>query len=240
MLASEKFRRKPHSIIENGLGAGRIPRSEWLPEERERRTREMLCRSLNLGTVVAFVGAGCSTAFGLPSWPELIHEVIDSLPRKVPDQRREQLKSYCEGQAERFMFVLEECQRLYDGTSENFLKHLATLIDRKVSEPDPNPLASLLRLPIGRFATTNYDDLLETHLRDKPDCANLSSFTQREEDTKELAHFVLAKKDPDARMVFHCHGSITNPKSIIATEAAYQGWYLNPHDAAARSFCQTV
>jgi hypothetical protein len=43
--------------------------SEPLPDpaQRNQRNEHMLCRALNLGTVVAFVGAGCSAPFHYPT-----------------------------------------------------------------------------------------------------------------------------------------------------------------------------
>ncbi len=52
------------SMVENGIGAARIPRSEWRRNELQQRRREMLYRFLNLKTTVAFLGAGLSVPYG--------------------------------------------------------------------------------------------------------------------------------------------------------------------------------
>src|ERR1700739_4662721 len=45
-------------------------------DRRQRRNAEMLHRALNLGTVVAFIGSGCSVNVGMPNWQDLAREAV--------------------------------------------------------------------------------------------------------------------------------------------------------------------
>ena len=55
-------------MVKNGIGAARIPRSDWQRDKLQQRSREMLYRVLNLKTTVAFLGSGLSVPYGYPAW----------------------------------------------------------------------------------------------------------------------------------------------------------------------------
>src|SRR5258707_916672 len=48
----------------------------WKYELQEAKHKEMLYRALNLGTTVAFVGAGCSSNFRLPDWTSFARQAV--------------------------------------------------------------------------------------------------------------------------------------------------------------------
>jgi tetratricopeptide (TPR) repeat protein len=67
-------RKEPVKITSSILRCRRgVPRSY---ERRQRRNKEMLYRALNLGTVVGFIGSGCSASLGLPNWVGLAKEAV--------------------------------------------------------------------------------------------------------------------------------------------------------------------
>src|SRR5260370_36871920 len=45
-------------------------------EQRQKRSKEMLYRALNLRTVVGFIGSGCSVNAGMPDWQDLVREAV--------------------------------------------------------------------------------------------------------------------------------------------------------------------
>src|SRR6266567_1642293 len=45
-------------------------------EQRQKRSKEMLYRALNLRTVVGFIGSGCSVNAGMPDWQDLAREAV--------------------------------------------------------------------------------------------------------------------------------------------------------------------
>src|SRR5690348_6258687 len=46
------------------------------PDERSERARQMLARTLVMGTTVGFVGAGCSVPLGFPTWTGFATSVV--------------------------------------------------------------------------------------------------------------------------------------------------------------------
>src|SRR5258708_2577500 len=53
------------------------------PPERRRRNLEMLSRTLNLHTTIAFLGSGCSADFGLPDWQTLANKIVKVLQSRL-------------------------------------------------------------------------------------------------------------------------------------------------------------
>ena len=97
----------------------------------------------------------------------------------------------------------------------------------------PNPYKALLDLPVRRFATTNYDCLLEHALvqwrevrleefgigSKVPGDRRPRSFTQEAEYLDELALFSITGVNVPRHRVFHCHGRIDRPGSVIGGAA---------------------
>jgi len=172
------------------FGAARTLPEDWPAEELDRRSQEMLCRVLNIGTTVAFVGAGASACVGYPSWDGLIAEALQAAEaHKESRSYVAALASYGgfertpegwkprKGTASdptRRMFLLGQLQRLDAAKSSDELS-LAKRIGARFCLLEPakgneardddggagNPVAALLGLPIQRFVTSNYDCEIE-------------------------------------------------------------------------------
>lgn len=125
-------------------------------------------------------------------------------------------------------------------------------VDRELVTPDKkldenhNPYLALLKLPITRFITTNYDLEIERALLLKGEASRPwrperkgdasaeqiiewtkgKSFSQKSKYCDELSKFPLAHYDDNRGMVFHCHGRLDDIDSCIITENDYQRWYL--------------
>jgi len=263
------------------LGAHRMPLAvNASREERLERSREMLAHALNQGTTVAVVGSGCSIPLGYPSWREFATELVDAClealdeatPSGVAGDRRQRLLQYQArlGSDERvgseeLMFMVGVCKQLFDGQppEENPYRRYMEKRFRPLEPPpevEHNPIRALLRLPIERFVTTNYDCEIERALTAErkvaweefgiacgnnggPRGSSRLSFTQRPENCDQLALFALAgigEHLPEAKnMVFHCHGRFDDLGSIVATELDYQEWYLAEEAESAPAFLQT-
>ncbi|MEM7244184.1 MAG: SIR2 family protein [Acidobacteriota bacterium] len=101
-----------------------------------------------------------------------------------------------------------------------------------------NPYDSLVNLPIRRFLTTNWDLELEEALRrgrgiEANEPAELPmglkvrrSFTQARECLFEHGLFSTAQLSTDLDLIFHCHGRVGDPDTLIAGTDDYQRWYL--------------
>lgn len=223
-------------------------------EERETRSRIMLARALNLRTVVAFIGSGCSAPLEYPVWRELVQGIVSA----TIDQVAPPVKARFEGILERFaseesfdtrslMFYLSLCQQHLPkkGSKDGLHEHIAGEIKRiregaeRHRDTEYNPYNVLKELPIRRFVTTNYDHELEVMLQAKLDGdRKVKSFTQSSHG--DLAGFAVVGLRGLTDSVFHCHGSYEEPETIVASEADYQRWYLTQHNAAATTFRQSL
>jgi len=163
--------------------------------------------------------------------------------------------------SQELMFMIGVCKRLFDGDPPEDNPYRRYLVNRfqppvRPAEVEHNPLRALLGLPIHRFVTTNYDCEIELALsaergigldefgigvgadRAAKPGPHLS-FTQRPENSDQLALFALAGVGAARNMVFHCHGRFDDPDSIVATELDYQQWYLTEEGEAEPAFLQT-
>ncbi len=170
-----------------GFAAHMLPlRPGASAEERQRRSRNMLLRALDMRTAIAVVGAGCSKPLGYPLWPEFASELLEQAYGTLEPASSEakRLASYREAIVERkekrqdlIMFYLGACQEALDlhkkrtGGKEDLYKDY---IQRRFKGPGievdvkpkvPDPYRQLVDLPIQRFVTTNYDCEIERALR---------------------------------------------------------------------------
>jgi hypothetical protein len=173
----------------HGFGAERIaPSAGALPEELEGRSRQMLARALNLGTLVAFCGSGCSAPLGYPNWKEFTRRAVEATMAAVSKERAsvgdgnihrlreiaEQLKTDDAADSRRYLFYLGFCQRvawtLPDQGVGFYYRFIRRHFGRRTGpQALLNPYHALLELPIYRFVTTNYDVELERALADRRD-----------------------------------------------------------------------
>jgi tetratricopeptide (TPR) repeat protein len=242
-----------------GFGIERFPLQPHASrDERETRSRIMLARALNLRTTVAFIGSGCSSPLGYPTWHGLVKQIIEKTKSAVaalpetPERLREITSRLNEIEArvssgERLasrdlIFYLGFCQSIMstDDSSDPFHRCIADIIAaaKAARRQAPNPYNVLLELPITRFVTSNYDDELEEALKARK--IEPLSFTQQRGDYGHLAGFAIAGVPSTRNAVFHCHGHFDDPSSIMATEADYQRWYLDQTDPASTTFRQSL
>lgn len=160
-------------------------------KEIESRTRAMLARSLNVGNVVAFVGAGVSKAYDYPDWSEFTQSVarytLKNLRGEISADSRVLLESFVKGgkaksrrgsgqlrhdlaRLHRNPLILGLCCEIAESTGPDNARRFrgrlselaATRKHRRPIHPARDPLRILLEdLRIRRFLTTNYDEEIE-------------------------------------------------------------------------------
>lgn len=233
-----------------GFGAERFPLPASAPQEtRDKRSRAMLARALNLKTVVAFVGSGCSAPLGYPTWRGLVTRMVKHTQRILgPTERlrdiQERLRRERSLASRDLIFYLGLCQSLLESRGLDMHDIIAEFIAQADSmargTTNPvNPYHALLQLPIERFVTTNYDHELEFALTDAYHCAPVS-FTQKKKYYGQLAGFSMAHIATMRHGVFHCHGRFDEKDTIVASESDYQHWYLGGTDSGAVAFRQSL
>ncbi|HSY51749.1 MAG TPA: SIR2 family protein [Thermoanaerobaculia bacterium] len=242
-----------------GFGAERIalPATAGYEEVIERRM-VMLARCLNMKTTVAFVGAGCSLPLGYPDWDGLTRGAAAAMLAALASRRETRYAAVAQRLAQvetravlatdEFLAILGFCQRISDslnsdGHGDPYGDFLTKTFGSQHSINSPlgvevNPYAALLKLPIYRFITTNYDLELEyaiTHnFPEEPAGYGFAqevskdlrhSFTQDDAYMLQLSSFPLGLRDRTPT-VFHCHGRYDERDSMVITEQDYQKWYF--------------
>jgi tetratricopeptide (TPR) repeat protein len=195
--------------------------ADWIedPNKRETMWIEMLTRPLTHGTLVAFLGSGCSRAFGLPDWLRLAKTIAECAKEKFPEANAAPDLPSLIG---RYKRVLRD--------SEKYWQALGKALSSSIKAPDENPYRALLDLRIHRFVTSNYDDLLEQALRASGREFDESTDSFGPDRVAKLCEFVTADPASHRDMIFHCHGQLRgNPgrvESLIVTEEDYQEQYF--------------
>lgn len=237
------------------------------PEQRKLHREWMLFRALNMKSVVAIVGSGCTIPLGYPTWPVFVHRLLSDMANALADFDEKEERKRIEAclleltakdqPANRLMYYIGVCQdavRRNRRLAESYADSIRALFQRRILPKAPNPCRELVRLPIYRFVTTNYDVEIEQALHedkerrvpfdlfgiDKPPAERALplSFTQAMRNTELLTRFSLARDNDNRNMVFHCHGRFDQIESIIASENDYQRWYVS--DEAGPAFRQTL
>src|ERR1700692_1940421 len=158
------------------FGAHKMPRPTLeAPGERKRWSEHMLCRALNLGTVVAFVGAGCSRPFDYPSWSKFASKILDKTLALNPPGYSATLERYKTllrkrtRRPEELTSLIGTCKSLLLANNHEDYENLITELfkpaarhDKDLQERDPH--RALCDLGIKRFVTPNYDVQLENSL----------------------------------------------------------------------------
>ncbi|HYM75661.1 MAG TPA: SIR2 family protein [Candidatus Dormibacteraeota bacterium] len=209
---------------------------------RERHTRKMLSRALDLGTTVAFVGAGCSAALGYPDWANLVEEIRKhaDLPVFARSANPGTLKT------EELLHILGLCKEGLEEREKGQFTRIVRDIFAKVpvkATQDSNPYDALVRLNLHRFVTANYDCELEKALGRKErikDEDAIKKFGLAQDHPERLAKVPLSSLSSQEPVVLHCHGWLRDEESLVLTETDYRRWYLAEDQPNVVEFRQTL
>jgi hypothetical protein len=178
-----------------------------------------LIESLQKKRCVLFVGSGLSTAAGFPSWPELIHRLVEEA-KVVPKARTEGLEKLI---AANDLLVLANFARWILG-KPRFFEIVSEIFDRDITfDQIPRVHKVIVSTDYRAFITTNYDRLIE------------SAFViQRLRHPKVLtpdsiAGLANALYRPDP-FILKLHGDIAASESLVLTEDDYDRLtFQSPH-----------
>lgn len=167
-----------------GFAVHKLPPNPWAsPEERLELNRQMLARVLNLHTLVAFVGAGCSVPLGYPTWQQMALNILSNAAKefqRYPDNKsasevgrlrrfQAQLSNASVIDTDQILFMLGVCQKMVQRRGSNAEVAHRAYVASLFNPPEhltssPNPYEALIRMHIDRFVTSNYDCELERAL----------------------------------------------------------------------------
>lgn len=152
-------------------------------------TKEILKKRLAI-----FIGAGCSMGVGLPSWKQLLENLIEEYGIKTKENNLLKLASRIERSIGR--------SNLLDEISETC---------RIQQKPESSTHKLLAELDVNFYITTNYDHLLEEAFRQ---IGIQPHVVHKDQDLPVL--------NPTAKTIVKLHGDIDSPSSLVCTERDYR------------------
>ncbi|MEX2167667.1 MAG: SIR2 family protein [Pirellulales bacterium] len=153
--------------------------------------------------VVAFVGSGPSLDSALPQWESLLLGIAKACQRDKDVQA-----SLSAGR------LLDVAQYLAHETSEAAVREKAALIIRDCQPKRLDIQKQIVALPLVGIVTTNYDHLLVAADTERQFSAPISHRTSG------------LREHLRQRFMFHLHGHIGDPDSIVLTKASYDTFAL--------------
>jgi NAD-dependent SIR2 family protein deacetylase len=152
-------------------------------------TKEILKKRL-----AVFIGAGCSIASGLPSWKQLIENLVAKYGIQTKEVNPLKLASRIERSIGHGNFVDEISETCRASQMRGSATH-----------------ELLTELDINLYITTNYDHLLEEAFRKKGI-----------EPHVVYTDLDLGNLNPTAKTIVKLHGDIDVPSSMVCTESDYR------------------
>lgn len=157
-------------------------------------TKEILKKRL-----AVFIGAGCSMDVGLPSWKQLLENLIAKYGIQTKENNLLRLASRIERSIGR--------SNLVDEISDTC---------RVPQKPEGSTHKLLTELDVNLYITTNYDHLLEEAFRQKGIQPHV---VHKDQDLPVL--------NPTAKTIVKLHGDIDSPSSLVCTERDYRQYKTN-------------
>ncbi|MDP3013655.1 MAG: SIR2 family protein, partial [Candidatus Subteraquimicrobiales bacterium] len=163
---------------------------------------------------IAFIGAGCSVPLGYPSWSSLVKNLLDECEKNNPS-----LKNYIKDLRKEtdLLFVAGLCKNYLGPKYNPYIKQIFGPKLKKCTDEHK----IIMRLPFGRFITSNYDPSLDFAFQKVRD--DLSEYFTHS-NTSALSDFSIVTGTLK-KTIFYMHGRYDNPEEIILTETDYQQHY---------------
>jgi tetratricopeptide (TPR) repeat protein len=216
-------------------------------KEIESRTTQMIARSLNVRSTIAFVGSGISSAYGHDNWDkyakELVTYTLGQLSEKIREEHVKTLAAYVASKelkngksnllrrSDQTLLILDLCDELFAAQGvdeyEKFRKYTAGLIDSyKQYESTKDPLGLIIeKLDIRRFLTTNYDCQIEDALKRILGCKIVSNHKAWTDEKDEDYGAV----KPIARSLIHQSGNVEDLTQFAVAAPGYEMGVFHLH-----------
>ena len=158
-----------------------------------KRHISLVAEELDSQRLVIFVGAGCSISAGLPSWKELIDDILRKYSIKTKETHLIRLATRLERELSPLKFREEISKRL-----------------RLKPETATHLHDELVSLDVNLFVTTNYDHLLDDAFKKY---GHSPRIVYKDEDLPSI--------DPTQKTIVKLHGDIDSPSSLVITSTDY-------------------
>ncbi|EIF6297451.1 SIR2 family protein [Clostridium perfringens] len=166
-------------------------------------------------SLVPFVGAGLSRPFNIPDWKNLLlklnDELIDDFDIRSLIKEDIDLNKYWEA---------VEMIKEYSFKDESYINSEVVNIindsmEKNISSVDNN-YVDLNNLKVPYYLTTNYDNLLSSHIDGQYQTTILKNWEN------SMQSVIM---DKTAKRIFHLHGDSANPGSIVLSKKSYDDMY---------------
>ncbi|MFC2032558.1 SIR2 family protein, partial [Chloroflexota bacterium] len=176
-----------------------------------------LIEAIKEGSCVAFVGSGLSQTVGLPSWSNLLRQMISwSRDEGINVKDRQELEDLIEHND--FLLVAEELREQLG--KENYRQFMVKVLQK--ANPKPSDVhMQLTRIPFSAVLTSNYDTVLESAYTMASSGSAPHVFTHA--DYPELAN---ALREGDF-YILKIHGTIDRIETVILGRTDYRTVMIN-------------
>lgn len=166
--------------------------------------------------IIPFIGAGLSIPFQLKSWSDLIQELKESFLKEAYWPAVEHDLELGEHQS-----AIENIKKYGQIDDQPIQEKIADCYSRSMintnTTVDSNYI-DLIKENFRIYLTTNYDRLIEDHI------SKINSFSSLIEYTSNTQRLF---ENQGEKYLFHIHGSVSNPASIVISSEKYDELYSN-------------
>lgn len=178
---------------------------------------EDIKKAIDKNSFGIYVGAGLSMGAGLPSWSQLLNELIDILERKgIAANRIEEMRGLS-SQPSKYLLLAEEIRDLIQSDLERLIRDR---FEDKTKQPTETH-DILVRMKSKFLITTNYDTLIEKAL-----VRNFQNYFPTVYTYKDASSINYSLWNND-HFVLKAHGDAKTPKEIVLTEKDYRNIIYN-------------
>ncbi|MTP78861.1 SIR2 family protein [Turicibacter sanguinis] len=166
------------------------------------------------GKIVPFIGAGLSSPFEVPTWKKLIQEIAEkySVDDKIFIRDAVNFKLNT-GDFWGAIKVLKDFALLEDSDIQNKIVEIIKRNQIELSDDSLHNYKDLAEMNFQVYLTTNYENLIYEYLR----CRNIPIlFKDINFNMQNLF---------DEQRIFHLHGIISNPGTIVISRESYEELY---------------
>ncbi|MBN1067576.1 SIR2 family protein [Clostridium sp. ZS1] len=168
--------------------------------------------------LIPFIGTGLAIPFEIPNWGDLIIEIAENY---VEENLIDAIKKYVE--RENYWKAINETKEFGDMSDRDVQEEIANIIKKHMNNEIETEKHNYIDLARGHFSnilTTNYDLLITKYINDPlviPQVFYKVKFNSQ----------VFFDCDDNKSKVWHLHGHIQDPDSIIISEEKYNELYEN-------------
>lgn len=175
-----------------------------------------LKQKYNEKKIIPFIGAGLSVPFGLKPWKKLIEELSDALV--APTLKASIDFDLENGEYQEAIEDIKKYARVDDQPIQEKIGEEYSLRKNTLVPPIDNNYLDLVKSNFKIYLTTNYDRLLDDYI---PNINSFRSLTEYTSDFQKLT------RENDEKYLFHIHGCVSNPASIVISSEKYDELYKN-------------